>query len=109
MGAIEGLTAVATVASTSKAPAKAQTGRDLAKGFGCMACYAIDTRIVGPAFRDIAARYGSAGARPAEAQPVAKVKSGGSGAWGDTSMPAQPQVGAADSRTIVQWILAGAR
>jgi cytochrome c len=109
MGAIEGVTTVATAAGASKAAAKAPAGLDLAKRFGCMACHAVDSRAVGPAFRDIAARYAGTGAPPAETQLVAKLKSGGSGAWGDISMPAQPQVGAADARTIVQWILAGAR
>jgi len=113
MGAIEGLTTVASAASASKPVAKAPTGPDLAKRFGCMACHAVSTKLVGPAFHDVAIRYGHDGARPAqadaEARLVAKVKGGGSGAWGDIPMPAQPQVSAADARTIVQWILAGAR
>ena len=112
MGAIEGLTTVAAAASTSKAAAKAHTGLELAKRFGCMACHAVDANLVGPAFHDIAARYGRDGARPvpadAEARLVAKLRSGGSGAWGDVAMPAQSQVGTADARTLVQWILAGA-
>jgi S-disulfanyl-L-cysteine oxidoreductase SoxD len=113
MGAIEGLTTVAADSPASKPTAKPATGLDLAKRFGCMACHAVDTRLVGPAFREIAARYGRDGARPAqadaEARLAAKVKSGGSGAWGDIAMPGQPQVSAADARTIVQWVLAGAR
>ena len=112
MGAIEGLTTLTSAAGTSKAVAKASTGLDLAKRFGCMACHAVDTRLAGPALRDIAVRYGGIGARPgeadAEARLVAKLKSGSAGAWGDIAMPAQPQVGAVDARTIVQWILAGA-
>jgi cytochrome c len=113
MGKIEGLTTVASAASSSKTAAKAPTALDLAKRFGCMVCHAVDTKLAGPAFHDIATRYGRGGARPptsdAEARLVAKLKNGGSGAWGDIAMPAQPQVGAADARTIVQWILAGAR
>lgn len=112
MGGIEGLPAAASAASTSKSAAKATTGLDLAKRFGCMSCHGVDTRVVGPAFHDVAARYGDGG-RPAtadaEARLVAKVKSGGSGAWGDIAMPAQPQVSSADARTIVQWILTEAR
>jgi hypothetical protein len=45
----------------------------------------------------------------AEARLAAKLKSGGSGAWGDVAMPGQPQVNAVDTRTIIQWILGGAR
>jgi cytochrome c551/c552 len=113
MGAIEGLTTVAAASNASKPTAKAATGLDLAKRFGCTACHGVETRLVGPAFREIAARYGRDGARQAqadaEARLAAKVKSGGSGAWGDVAMPGQPQVGAADARTIIQWILAGGR
>lgn len=109
MGAIEGLTTVATDSNTSKPAA----GPDLAKRFGCTACHAVDARLVGPAFREIAGRYGRDGARPAqagaEARLIVKIKSGGSGVWGDVAMPGQPQVGAAEARTIVQWILAGGR
>jgi cytochrome c len=112
MGAIEGLTTVATESKASKPAAKPATGLDLAKRYGCMACHAIDTRLVGPAFREIASRYGRDGARSApadaEARLTAKLKSGGSGAWGDVAMPGQPQVNAVDTRTIIQWVLAGA-
>ena len=74
--------------------------------------HGIDTAVVGPAFRQIAARYGH-DARPAvpdaEARLVAKVRAGGGGVWGTMAMPAQPQVGAGDAQTVVQWILAGVR
>ncbi len=64
-------------------------------------------KLVGPSFREIAARYsGDAGA---EARLMVKVKAGGSGTWGSIPMPAQPQVKDADGRSLVQWILAGAR
>ncbi len=113
MGAIEGLTTVAAASNTPKPAAKAATGSELAKRLGCMACHAIDTRLIGPAFREIAARYGRDGALPAQADAEArltmKLKTGGSGSWGDVAMPGQPQVGAADARTIIQWIVGGAR
>ncbi|HET7098380.1 MAG TPA: c-type cytochrome [Casimicrobiaceae bacterium] len=107
MGAIEGLTTVAVATATSKPATNAVTGLDLAKRFGCMACHAVDAKLVGPAFHDVAARYGRPPQPDAEARLVAKLKSGGSGVWGDVAMPAQPQVSAADARTIVQWILGG--
>lgn len=111
LGAIEGVKTAAAEPASPKAGAKPAAGLDLAKRFGCLACHAIDTRLVGPGFREIAARYGRDGGRPADAEVrlVAKVKAGGVGAWGDVPMPGQPQVGAADSRAIVQWILTGAK
>lgn len=88
-------------ATAAKAPL------DLAKASACTACHGVSEKIVGPGFREIAARY--AGDGGAEARLAAKVKSGGSGAWGTTPMPPQPQVKDADARALVQWILAGAK
>lgn len=113
MGAIEGLTTVAADAKGAKATAKTAGGLDLAKRSGCTACHAVDARLVGPSFREIAARYGRDGGSAAqagvEARLAAKVKSGGAGVWGEVAMPGQPQVTATDARTIVQWVLTGAR
>ena len=64
-------------------------------------------KIVGPSFRDVAAKY--AGDAAAETRLVAKVKAGGAGNWGPTPMPAQAQVKDTNVRALVQWILAGAR
>ena len=87
--------------------ATAKSGLDLAKARACTACHGVTGKIVGPGFREIAARY--AGDAGAESKLVAKVKTGGAGAWGSTAMPPQAQVGDADTRTLVQWILGGAR
>jgi len=87
--------------------ATAKSGLDLAKAWACTACHGVTGKIVGPGFREIAARY--AGDAGAESKLVAKVKTGGAGAWGSTAMPPQAQVGDADTRTLVQWILGGAR
>ena len=88
---------------------KAQTRSplDLAKASACTACHGVSGKLVGPGFRDVAARY--AGDPAAESRLVAKVKSGGAGAWGSVPMPAQAQVKDADARTLVQWILSGAK
>ena len=81
----------------------AASSQDLARGKGCLACHGIDQRVVGPAFREVAARYkGSAGA---ESQLVAKLRQGGSGNWGSTAMPPQAQLGESDARALVRWIL----
>ncbi len=82
-------------------------GLDLARSAACTACHGINDRIVGPGFREIADKY--AGDANAESRLSAKVKAGSTGAWGAIPMPAQPQVKDADARTLVQWILAGAR
>ena len=88
-------------------------GIELARRFGCMACHNVTTAIVGPAFRDVAERYGTAradGQAPdRETQLLNKVRNGGGGAWGAVPMPAQPQLSESDARAVVEWILAGAK
>ncbi len=75
----------------------------LAKKHNCLACHAIDKKLVGPSYQDVAAKYkGDAGA---EAKLVTKVKNGGSGAWGQVPMPPNATVPEADIKTIVKWVL----
>jgi cytochrome c len=76
---------------------------DLAKKNGCAACHAVDKKIVGPSWKDVAAKYkGDAKAPEALA---AKVKAGGKGAWGTVPMPPQTKVADADLKTLVAWVL----
>jgi len=82
----------------------AMANADLAKAKNCMACHAVANKVVGPAFKDVAAKY--AGQKDAEAKLVAKVMKGGSGVWGAIPMPANPQVSEAETHTLVKWILA---
>jgi cytochrome c len=77
---------------------------DLAKAKNCMACHAVGSKLVGPALKDVAAKY--AGQKDAENKLVQKVLKGGSGAWGAIPMPANPQVSEAEARTLVKWVLA---
>jgi cytochrome c len=70
---------------------------------GCVACHAIDKRTVGPAFREIAARY--RGDSAAASKLAAKVSEGGAGAWGEIPMPPHPQLGAAEIDGLVAWVL----
>jgi cytochrome c len=70
---------------------------------GCAACHTMDKRVVGPAFREIAAKY--KGVSGASAQLAAKVKEGGAGAWGQVPMPPHPQIADDDLREVVAWIL----
>ena len=77
---------------------------DLAKAKNCMACHAVATKVLGPAFKDVAAKY--AGQKDAEDKLVGKVLKGGAGAWGTMPMPANPQVSDAEARTLVKWVMA---
>jgi cytochrome c len=70
-----------------------------------MACHAVDKKLVGPSYQDVAKKY-----KPAdEAKLVAKVKAGGSGVWGTIPMPPNAAVKDEDVKTLVKWILAGAK
>jgi len=93
---------VATAFASSSAMADA--GLDLAKAKNCMACHAVATKLVGPAYKDVAAKY--AGQKDAEGKLVTKVMKGGSGVWGAIPMPANPQVSEAEAKTLVKWVLA---
>ena len=90
------------VAAGASSSAFAQA--DLAKAKNCMACHAIGSKLVGPAYKDVAAKY--AGQKDAEGKLVAKVMKGGSGVWGPVPMPANPQVSEAEAHTLVKWVLA---
>ena len=82
----------------------AQANEDLAKKSGCLACHATDKKLVGPSYKDIAAKYkGDAGA---EAKLVKKVKEGGKGVWGEVPMPPNVNVKDDDIKTLVKWVLA---
>jgi cytochrome c len=97
------LSIIAAVAMLSSGVASANQA--LAQKSGCLACHSIDKKVLGPGFKDVAAKY--KGDKGAEAKLVAKVKAGGSGVWGPMPMPANsPQVKDEDIKSIVQWILA---
>lgn len=76
---------------------------DLAKAKNCLACHSVANKVIGPAFKDVAAKY--AGQKDAETKLVNKVMKGGSGVWGTAVMPANPQVSEAEAHTLVKWVL----
>ena len=76
---------------------------ELAKKNACTACHSIDKKLVGPAYKDVAAKY--AKDPKAEAMLVEKVKKGGSGTWGQIPMPPNSQVKDEDIKTLVKWVL----
>jgi cytochrome c len=76
---------------------------ELAQKKNCLACHAVDKKVLGPAYKDVAAKY--AGQKDAVDKLAVKVLKGGSGVWGNIPMPANPQVSEAEAKQLVQWIL----
>lgn len=74
----------------------------LAKKKNCLACHAVDKKVVGPAYKDVAAKYAG---QNVVAKLATKVMKGGSGVWGAVPMPANPQVNQAEAETLVKWVL----
>lgn len=82
----------------------ANASLELAQKSACMACHAVDKKVVGPAYKEVAAKY--KGDKTAEAKLIEKVKKGGSGVWGPVPMPPNSTVKDDDIKTLVKWILA---
>ncbi len=76
---------------------------DLAQKKTCMACHAMDKKLVGPAYKEVAAKY--AGQKDAAANLAEKIQKGGTGVWGQIPMPANPQVSADEAKTLAAWVL----
>ena len=93
--------ALLALAAVHAVPAFAQA--DLAQKKNCMACHAVDKKLVGPAYKDVAAKY--AGQKDAVDKLAVKVVKGGAGVWGAVPMPANPQVTEAEAKQLVQWIM----
>lgn len=74
---------------------------------GCVACHGVSNKIVGPAFRDVAAKYKDRDDRAAYL--AGKIRSGGSGVWGTIPMPPQAQLKEAEAQAIAQWLASGAQ
>lgn len=81
----------------------ASANQQLAQKNACMSCHGIDKKIVGPAFKEVAAKY--AGDKEAHDRLVKKVKTGGKGVWGQIPMPPSPQVKPEDADKIITWVL----
>jgi cytochrome c len=75
----------------------------LAQQRGCMACHQVETKVVGPAYKEVAAKYKDQ--EGALDSLVAKVKAGGTGVWGEVPMPPNAHVSDEDIKTIVKWVL----
>lgn len=81
----------------------AMADQALATAKNCMACHAIDKKLVGPSYKDVAKKY--AGNAKAADMLATKIVKGGSGAWGAIPMPANTQVSEAEAKKLVAWIL----
>jgi len=93
--------ALVAAAATISAPAVADEA--LAKAKNCLACHATDKKVLGPSYKEVAAKY--AGQKDAADKLAAKVIKGGVGVWGQIPMPANAQVNEAESKKLVAWIL----
>ena len=95
--------ALAALAAGLAVCAPARADLQLATAKNCMACHAVGKKLVGPAYKDIAAKY--AGQTDAVARLEAKVVKGGGGVWGAVPMPANAQVTPAEAKQLVAWVL----
>jgi cytochrome c len=75
----------------------------LATSKNCMACHATDKKLVGPSYKDVAAKY--AGDKTAVDKLATKIQKGGKGVWGPVPMPANTQVSDADAQKLAAWVL----
>jgi cytochrome c len=95
-------------AETAAAETSAESGAGgdpmaLATQSGCMACHQVEAKVVGPAYKEVAAKYKGDAAAPD--MLVAKVKDGGVGTWGQVPMPPNAHVSEDNIRTLVDWVL----
>jgi cytochrome c len=92
-----GAVAIASAADAEADPMALATQR------GCMACHQLETKVVGPAYKEVAAKY--KGQDGAAEMLAGKVKAGGSGVWGPVPMPPNAHVSDEDIKVIVDWVL----
>ncbi len=92
-----------TLALALSAAAPAMADLALAKAKNCMACHAVDKKLVGPSFKDVAGKYASQ--KDATDKLAAKILKGGGGVWGPLPMPANPSVNDAESKALAAWVL----
>lgn len=83
-------------------PLSAQADEALLKKYNCTACHQNAVKVVGPAYKDVAAKYKG---QPMIDKLAAKIRAGGGGVWGQMAMPPHPQVSEADSKKMATYIL----
>ena len=97
------LVALATLAAGSAISTSALADMQLATSKNCMACHAVDKKLVGPSYKDVAAKY--AGQADAVDKLAGKIMKGGSGVWGPVPMPANAQVNADEAKKLAAWVM----
>ena len=89
--------------TTTAAALPAMADQALATAKNCMACHAVDKKLVGPAYKDVAKKYASD--KNAADMLASKIMKGGAGVWGAVPMPANPQVNDAEAKKLAAWVL----
>jgi len=92
------------LAMTVSVAAPAFADQALATSKNCMACHAVDKKLVGPAFKDVAAKY--AGQKDAVEKLSVKIMKGSAGVWGPVPMPANAQVNEDEAKKLATWVMA---
>ena len=100
------LAATAVLAASGAQALDAAAAKALASKSACLACHAVDKKMVGPSYKDVAAKH--KGQDDAVAKVAARIKSGGSGMYGAVPMPAHPNLKDEEAKLLATWILAGA-
>jgi len=100
--------AAPAAAAAAPAPAAAEAAaptspEQMLTKYGCIACHAVDHKVIGPALKDVAAKY--EGKADAKAHLTEKIRNGGAGVWGEIPMTPNPQVPDEELHTIVKWVL----
>ena len=93
-----------TLAMALTVAVPAMADQALATSKNCMACHAVDKKLVGPSYKDVAAKY--AGQKDAVDMLAGKIIKGSAGVWGPIPMPANAQVNEADAKKLASWVLA---
>ncbi len=94
---------IASLAAGFAVSTPALADLQLATAKNCMACHAVATKLVGPSYKDVAAKY--AGQKDAVDKLAAKIVKGGAGVWGPVPMPANAQVNADEAKKLAAWVL----
>ena len=95
--------AVAVTAVLALSAGAASADQAMAQKYACLSCHKVDTKFVGPAYKEVAKKY-KGDAKAAE-HLVGVIKKGGKGVWGAVPMSPQPQVPDADAKKLADWIL----
>jgi len=104
---IQTIARVATLMCGAAISSAALANMELATQKACMGCHAVDKKLVGPAYKDVAKKY--ADQQGAENTLIASIRKGGAGKWGPIPMPTQAALTDAETKTLATWILGGAK